>query len=96
MKGPGIELARMREMEEISVALHAMCQPLTALQCQLELGQMNEDAAHRAALLNGKGALWTERLFEECLRECVRMNTIVITMRTLIQKQLSREQEENG
>ena len=96
MRLPHTRTQRLLAMEEIASALHAMCQPLTALQCQLELGQMNEDAASRMALLNGKSAVWTERLFEGCLRECARLNTIVTTMRMIVQRAADEEQVRKG
>lgn len=87
---------RVKAMDEIAHALHAMCQPLTALQCQLELGQINEDVAGRAAVLYGKSPLWAERIFEQCLHECVRLNEIVIAMRAMVQRALLEEQKRNG
>ena len=96
MRAPHTKSQRLRALEEIADALHAMCQPLTALQCQLELGQMNEDATRTAALLNGKSAVWTERLFEGCMRECIRLNTIVVAMRAIVLRTTEEEQGRNG
>jgi hypothetical protein len=61
----------------IEVALHDLCQPLTVLQCKLELGLLKGgEEATRVAMLDG-------------LRECKRLNAVVITMRELIQNRLS-------
>lgn len=68
---------RERVMAQIGEALHDLCQPLTALQCRLEIGRMTaltsvgEDAA----------AGWAE-----CMRECERLNVSVTAMRTLVQR----------
>jgi hypothetical protein len=61
------------------VALHDLCQPLTVLQCKLELGLLKggEEATH-AAVLDG-------------LRECKRLNAAVTTMRELIQQRQDDE-----
>lgn len=96
MRAPRTEPERLRALEEIADALHALCQPLTALQCQLELGQMNEDAISTAALLNGKSAVWTERIFEGCMRECIRLNTMVAAMRVIVLRTTEEEQGRNG
>ena len=58
----------------IEVALHDLCQPLTVLQCKLELGLLKggEEATH-AAVVDG-------------LHECKRMNAVVKTMRELVQR----------
>jgi hypothetical protein len=58
----------------IEVALHDLCQPLTVLQCKLELGLLKggEEATH-AAVVDG-------------LHECRRMNAVVKTMRELVER----------
>jgi signal transduction histidine kinase len=60
-------------MAGIEVALHDLCQPLTVLQCKLELGllQGGEEAIH-SAVVDG-------------LRECRRLNAVVKTMRELVE-----------
>jgi hypothetical protein len=68
---------RQRTEEMITgmeVALHDLCQPLTVLQCKLELGLLKggEEATH-AAVVDG-------------LHECKRMNAVVETMRELVQR----------
>ena len=52
--------------------LHDLCQPLTILQCKLELGLLkgSQEAAN-AAMADG-------------LRECIRLNRAVNTMRDLM------------
>jgi len=54
---------------EMAEVLHDLCQPLTALQCRLELEQMQGSA----------NAAWGE-----CLRECGRLNVAVAAMRALV------------
>jgi hypothetical protein len=58
----------------IEVALHDLCQPLTVLQCKLELSLLNgsEEATH-AAVVDG-------------LHECRRLNAVVKTMRELVER----------
>ncbi len=53
---------------EIALDLHGLCQPLTALQCRLEIGRMD-------ATLEGLDAA-----IVDALRECVRVNAQVRAM----------------
>ena len=75
---------------QIAHALHDVCQPLTALQCRLEIDQMEgemgevEDAASR------------ERRVADCLRECERLNGLVLVMRALVHRALAAEQQGHG
>jgi hypothetical protein len=56
----------------MEAVLHDLCQPLTILQCKLELGLLKGDQeAANAALRDG-------------LRECTRLNVAVNTMRDLM------------
>jgi hypothetical protein len=58
----------------MDVVLHSLCQPLTVLQCRLALGELiDEPDAMREAI-------------REALHECVRLNQVVGTMRTLLQE----------
>ena len=58
----------------IEVALHDLCQPLTVLQCKLELSLLNgSEAATHAAVVDG-------------LHECRRLNAVVKTMRELVER----------
>jgi signal transduction histidine kinase len=68
-------------MEE---ALHDLCQPLTVLQCKLEIGLLRggEEAAHKAVL--------------DGLRECKRLNAAVTTMRDLMRQRQSWAGQEAG
>lgn len=60
-------------LEEMDDLLHALCQPLTVLQCRLALGEMSDEpSAMRAAI----GA---------ALGECARMNERVGAMREMLQ-----------
>jgi hypothetical protein len=63
-------------IERIEQALHDLCQPLTVLQCKLELGLLSggEDAIH-AAMRDG-------------LHECRRLNASVVAMRDLLKNEL--------
>jgi signal transduction histidine kinase len=63
-------------MREIAVSLHDMCQPLTALQCRLEIGEM-------FGTLEGYRDAVTE-----ALRESERLLVAVNTMRELVQQVL--------
>jgi hypothetical protein len=65
---------------QFAEALHDMCQPLTALQCRLELGRMDEVAAGDDA----------SEIWADCLRECVRLNELVDAMRTAVQREQER------
>jgi hypothetical protein len=59
-------------MSEIDDTLHDLCQPLTALQCRLELGGIEgEGAAKQTAI-------------EEALRECRRVNERVHAMQSVL------------
>lgn len=64
----------------IEVALHDFCQPLTVLQCKLEMGLLKggEEATH-AAVIDG-------------LRECKRLNAVVTTMRELVRQRAQHEE----
>jgi len=72
---------------QIAVALHDLCQPLTALACRLEIGQKQE----RALATTGEPGASAE-----CLRQCERMNKIVITMRKLVQQAQAIQQGRKG
>ena len=61
-------------VERLDVALHGLCQPLTVLQCRLAMGEMiGEPNAMLEAI-------------REALKECVRLNQTVGTMRTMLQQ----------
>ena len=67
------ESTRNDQMERIAQALHDLCQPLTTLQCRLELaGVVGTDEAHREAVRQGLKEC--ERVVESvgCMRELVR------------------------
>ena len=60
----------------MEVALHDLCQPLTVLQCKLELGLMKGgEEATQAAVVEG-------------LRECKRLNAAVAMMRNMMEQRL--------
>jgi hypothetical protein len=60
---------RDQELRRISAALHELCQPLTTLQCRLEMAELvDTPEAHRQAVVLG-------------LAECVRLTAAVVSMR---------------
>jgi len=61
-------------VERLDVALHGLCQPLTVLQCRLAMGEM---IGEPDAMLDA---------IREALKECVRLNQWVGTMRTMLQQ----------
>jgi len=68
------EMGRTNLVEQIDVALHGLCQPLTVLQCRLAMGELiGEPDAMREAIREG-------------LQECARMNQTVGTMRAMLQQ----------
>jgi len=69
-------------VERMDVALHALCQPLTVLQCRLAMGELiGEPEAMREAI-------------REALSECVRLNQTVGTMRTVLQQAIQDAEDE--
>jgi signal transduction histidine kinase len=66
-------------IKAIGRAVHDMCQPLTALQCRLELGEMlaTEDARQEA--------------IRDALVECGRLTASVQQMRSLVSSALDLE-----
>jgi hypothetical protein len=72
---------RREVVSGIEVALHGLCQPLTVLHCKLELGLMSGDPeAMRQAIEDG-------------IRECVRSNAAVATMRDLVRRSMIAEEQ---
>jgi signal transduction histidine kinase len=66
-------------MERMGQALHDLCQPLTTLQCRLELaGLLGTAAAYREAV-------------ELALAECARLNEMVGSMRELVRAHAAAE-----
>lgn len=59
-------------LKELGVALHDLCQPLTTLQCRLEMARLlDTDADYREAVGFG-------------LSECARLADCVTTMRAVL------------
>jgi hypothetical protein len=71
-------------VERIDCALHALCQPLTVLQCRLAMGE-----------LIGQPDAMLEAI-REALKECVRLNQTVGTMRTILQQMKVDTNDERG
>jgi hypothetical protein len=65
---------RAEFVERLDTALHGLCQPLTVLQCRLAMGE-----------LIGEPDAMLEAI-REALKECVRLNQTVGTMRTMLQQ----------
>jgi hypothetical protein len=65
---------RAEFVERLDIALHGLCQPLTVLQCRLAMGE-----------LIGEPDAMLEAI-REALKECVRLNQTVGTMRTMLQQ----------
>lgn len=71
-------------VEQIDVALHGLCQPLTVLQCRLAMGELiGEPDAMRDAIREG-------------LQECARMNRTVDVMREMLQRMMADNQDERA
>lgn len=68
------QAVRAEFVERLDVALHGLCQPLTVLQCRLAMGE-----------LIGEPDAMLEAI-REALKECVRLNQTVGTMRTMLQQ----------
>jgi hypothetical protein len=69
-------------VEQIDVALHGLCQPLTVLQCRLAIGELiGEPDAMREAIREG-------------LQECARLNKTVGTMRAMLQQAMTEPEDE--
>ena len=66
--------SRVEFVERLDIALHGLCQPLTVLQCRLAMGE-----------LIGEPDAMLEAI-REALKECVRLNQTVGTMRTMLQQ----------
>ena len=70
-------------LAQVADVLHEMCQPLTVLQCRLEIDLMEADL--------GSGVT---RTAAECLLECDRLSMSIATMRTLLQRAMLEEREQ--
>ena len=73
---------RAEFVERLDMALHGLCQPLTVLQCRLAMGE-----------LIGEPDAMLEAI-REALKECVRLNQTVGTMRTMLQQVKADTNEE--
>jgi hypothetical protein len=73
-----------RFLETMHEVLHGLCQPLTALQCKLGLGELSGEAAamHEAIC--------------QALGECTRLNGAVATMRELVVREIEKRGKEHG
>jgi hypothetical protein len=69
--------SREAYLREIEKGLHDLCQPVTSLQCQLELGKM---AGDREALLEAVegGLLETRRIFADIERFRQRLHSLSV------------------
>lgn len=83
MPGPEVAVEKSgHALEEcFDVALHALCQPLTVLQCRLAMGELiGEPEAMREAI-------------HEALQECRRLNETISAMRVTLQKAMQRNED---
>lgn len=78
----GVEAESGSLLTRLAHHLHEICQPLTALQCRIEIEQMERE---------GGEADRVDTTLAECLRECGRLNERVNTMRTLVRSALQSE-----
>jgi len=69
---------KKKQIETIAAALHDMCQPLTALQCRLELGGIRSSAHAMREDIDG------------AMKDCARMIAAVSRMRAVVAE--AREQ----
>jgi hypothetical protein len=74
------ERAGSNLLERIDVVLHGLCQPLTVLQCRLAMGELSGEAVD---MRDAIGA---------ALRECVRVNQAVGSMREMLQQAMKAEE----
>jgi len=66
------------ELRLLSKALHDLCQPLTTLQCRLEMaGMLDTEAAYREAV-------------EHALGECCRLTAAIDSMRGVVRTAAKR------
>lgn len=75
----GAKPSEQRLIGEIDEALHAICQPLTVLQCRLAMGELiGEPEGMREAIREG-------------LAECARMNSGVQKIRLALEQAIEKE-----
>ncbi len=71
-------------MQDIDLALHDLCQPLTTLQCRLEMAELlGSPEAYREGV-------------EQGLAECQRMMQVVRKMRKAVQRGLGEPQNDES
>jgi DnaJ-domain-containing protein 1 len=75
---PAAVLEELPWLAEIGHRLHDLSQPLTALQCRLELGGMDHEAESKQAAI------------EDALRECVRLNKRVHAMQSAVRRAIEQ------
>jgi len=75
---------KQASLEELEKQLHDLCQPLTALQCRLELGQMCGEEQSLMEAVEG-ALIETERLFQG-----------VESMRSRLLRELGRGEGKSG
>ena len=74
------EAAGKNLIERIDCVLHALCQPLTVLQCRLAVGELSSEAVDMREAIGA------------ALRECVRVNEAVGSMREMLQQAMKAEE----
>jgi hypothetical protein len=74
----GTGMARGLDRKQIGAALHDLCQPLTTLQCRLEMaGLIDTLEAYREAVEVG-------------MQECLRVGAQVASMRAILRKSVEQ------
>ena len=80
--GPGVSLSREDEIRRMGAVLHDLCQPLTTLQCRLEMAQqIATPQAYRDAVDAG-------------MIECARLSAAVNSMREVVRAVTRRTAED--
>jgi hypothetical protein len=71
-------------IEEVAQKLHDLAQPLTSLQCRLEISMMDGGEAEMRAAIG------------EALRECERLNERVYTMQMVVRNAMKAGKQERS
>lgn len=76
------EGAERNLLQRIDVVLHGLCQPLTVLQCRLAMGELSGEAVDMREAIAA------------ALRECVRVNEAVGSMREMLRQAMKAEESQ--
>jgi signal transduction histidine kinase len=78
----GAELWQL--FEQVAHLLHDLCQPLTALQCRLEIDQLEHE---------GQAPSSRDQTMTDCVRQCARMNETIQSLRSLVRQAPAKYRE---